>query len=373
MADCQLQINLVKDFKGINQFIKFPFRLYQKNPYSVFPLIKERKEFFNPKKNPFFDEAKVEFILAKQRNKVVGRIAAIVNYNYIKFYHKKVGFFGFFEAFPDYHISRALFDAARDWLKREGMESIQGPVNFSTNHECGILIDGFESSPTFMMTYNPRYYPEHIEKYGFIKAKDLFAYILDLNKYQGKMEKLAERIREKRKITIRSINIKDFRNEVQRIKTVYDNAWKRNWGFVPMSDREFWWIAERLRKICVPDLCLLAEVRGEVVAFSLNLPDINQSLKKIQGRLFPLGIFKLLYYSRKINLLRGMTFGVMEKYRNLGIDLLLQEEIRRTALRMGYLKEEISWVLEDNQIVRRTLRRAGASLYKRYRIYKIAI
>ena len=373
MANSPPKVVPVKDAKQIEEFIKFPFQLYKEDPYWVPPLLKERRDFFNPNKNPFFDEAKVQLFLAKQENKVLGRIAAIVNYNYIKFHQEEAGFFGFFETNPNYEIAKALFDAVRDWLKEEGMESIQGPVNFSTNHECGLLVEGFNFSPAIMMPYNPKYYSDYLERYGFTKAKDLLAYILDFNNPSAKRQNLAKKVRKKRKITIRSINLRNFKNEVEKIKKIYNNAWQKNWGFVPMTDREFWWMAENLKKVVVPELCLLAEVEGETVGFSLNLPDINQALKKVKGRLFPWGILKLFYYSRKIKLLRGLTFGIIEKYRKLGIDLLLQEEIRKTALQMGYLREEISWVLEDNKLVNRTLTRAGARVYKKYRIYKMEI
>jgi len=375
MATGEIQVVPVNTRRQKSLFIKFPWKVYRRDSYWVPPLISERKRFLNPKVNPFFYHAQVKLFLAYKGKEILGRIATVVDDQYINHYHQKVGFFGLFECLPDYSVAHALFQSAEKWLKEMGMEVIQGPMNLSTNHECGLLIEGFDSSPVFMTPYNPRYYRDYLENYGFQKVKDLYAYFMDFSRYEkGKLEKKIERVLSRRNLRVRPINLKDFENEAQTVREIYNSAWGNNWGFVPMTDEEFWYMGKELKKIVVPELALVAELDGKVVGFTLTVPDINQVLKRLNGRLFPWGIFKWFYYYKKIDLFRALILGIIEKYRHLGLDLLLYVKLAEAAKKNGYLKWEISWILEDNVAVHNVLRkRLNAQLYKKYRIFEKVI
>ena len=250
------------------------------------------------------------------------------------------------------------------------MDILRGPTNFSTNEECGLLIEGFDSPPMVMMTYNPEYYIDFLEKYGFQKAKDLLDYVIHENELSERFRQIAELIQKRKGVTIRPIRLKDFAREVDRLKEIYNSAWEKNWGFVPMTDKEFNHMAKDLKSIINPDLVLFAEVGGEPVGFSLALPDINQALKRINGRLFPFGLVRLLWYMKKIDACRVVTLGIKAPYRKMGIDGLLNFETFRRGVEKGYQMGELSWVLEDNILMNRGLESLGARVYKRYRIYE---
>lgn len=375
MATGEIQVVPLNTRRQKSLFIKFPWKVYRRDPYWVPPLISERKRFLNSKINPFFHHAQVKLFLAYKGKEILGRIAAVVDDQYINYYHQKVGFFGLFECLPDYSVAHALFQSAEKWIKEMGMEVIQGPMNLSTNHECGLLIEGFDSSPVFMTPYNPPYYREYLENYGFQKVKDLYAYFVNFSRYEkGKLEKKIERVLSRRNLRVRPVNLKDFENEAQTMREIYNSAWGNNWGFVPMTDEEFWYMGKELKKIVIPDLALVAELDGKAVGFTLTVPDINQVLKRLSGRLFPWGIFKWFYYYKKIDVFRALVLGIIEKYRHLGLDLLLYVKLAEAAKKNGYLKWEISWILEDNVGVHNVLRkRLNAQPYKRYRIFEKAI
>ncbi|HIC91547.1 MAG TPA: hypothetical protein EYP21_05725 [Syntrophaceae bacterium] len=375
MATGEIQVVPVSTRKQESLFIKFPWKVYRGDPYWVPPLISERKRFLNPKINPFFHHAQVKLFLAHKDKEILGRIAAVVDDQYINYYHQKVGFFGLFECLPDYSVAYTLLQSVEKWLKEMGMETIQGPMNLSTNHECGLLIEGFDSPPVFMTPYNPSYYRNYLENYGFQKVKDLYAYFIDFSRYEkGKLEEKIERVLSRRNLRVRPVNLKNFENEAQTVREIYNSAWGNNWGFVPMTDEEFWYMGKELKKIVIPDLALIAELDGKAVGFTLTVPDINQVLKRLNGRLFPWGIFKWFYYYKKIDVFRALILGIIEKYRHLGLDLLLYVKLAEAAKKNGYLKWEISWILEDNTAVHNVLRkRLNAQLYKKYRIFEKAI
>jgi len=358
----------VENKKQLDEFIKFPWRVYKGNPYWVPPLISERKKFLNPKENPFFSHAKVRLFLAYKGKEPVGRIAAVIDRQYIDYYKENIGYFGLFETLKDYSIAVSLFDEVEKFLKENGMKGILGPMNLSTNHECGLLIDGFNLPPVVMMPYNPPYYQEYIERYGFKKAKDLYAYSVDFRKID---DDLFEKIKKKafnKNFKIRRIKLDDP-EEAEKIKDVYNSAWSGNWGFVPLTEEEFLYTAKQLRKIVIPDLALVAEREGKIVGFNLCIPDINQALKKINGRLFPFGIFKFLYYSRKIRTVRGLTLGIIKEYRYI-LGPLFYSKIGEISREKGYFNWEIGWVLEDNNIVNNAImRKLNPKLYKKYRIF----
>jgi GNAT superfamily N-acetyltransferase len=366
-----------KTKRDLLEFIKFPWQVYKGDPNWVPPLLVERKEFFDKKKNPFFQHADVVFFLARRNGKTVGRIAGIVNYKHIETHQEKVGFFGFFEFIQDYEVAKLLLDTVREWLRSKGMEIMRGPANYSSNEEWGFLTEGSDSPPVIMMTYNPPYYPEYMETYGMVKAKDLYAYYIDKNRLPPeRVNKMAELIKKRENITIRAINMKDFQGEVARIKQIYNAAWSKNWGFIPMTDEEFNHLAKSLKQVIDPHLVFIAEVEGKPAGFALALPDVNQALIKLNGRLFPWGILKLLWHTKirnKINGVRIITMGVVHEFQKRGIDTVFYVEIFRVGIKRGYTWAEMSWVLEDNVLMNRVLELLGATLYKKYRLYEIPI
>jgi GNAT superfamily N-acetyltransferase len=364
----------VKNSTDLDKFIKLPWKIYKDDENWVPPLISDQKKFFDPEKNPFYEHANVQLFLAETDNEIVGRIAAIVNYRHNEFHDEKAGFFGFFETVQDYDVAEALFSQAVEWLTSEGMEFMRGPANFSSNDVWAFLLEGYDSPPKIMMPYNPPYYLEYAEKFGMEKEKDLFAFYLSTSKkFPERVIRIAEKIKKRRKITVRPINMKDFDNEVKIIRKIYNSAWEKNWGFVPMTEAEFDHLAEDLRQIVIPELVLIATVKGEPAAFSMTLPDVNQVLKKLDGKIFPFGWLKALWYFRKIDDSRLLTLGIKPGYRNLGINSILYLETFMTARNLGMKGGEMSWMLEENDRINRDMFDIGGELYKKYRIYRMEI
>jgi GNAT superfamily N-acetyltransferase len=356
-----------------NEFIRFPWKVYQGNPHWVPPLKSDVKFLLNEKKNPFFHHAEAACFLARRNGETVGRIAAIIDRNHIKIHNEQAGFFGYFECLPDCAVARELLDAAAGWLKERGIEIMRGPMNPSTNDECGFLLEGFDSPPMIMMTYTPTYYLDYMERCGMTKAMDLYAYISVISDVAagGRLEKLASAVKARVPgLTVRPANMKQFPREVELIKEIYTSAWSHNWGFVPMTDAETGSMATRLKPLIVPELLIMAEVHGKPAAFLMAVPDYNQVLKKINGRLGPVGLAKSLWYSRKISDIRVLTLGVKEEYRKKGIEGLLYLESFKAAVKKGYKRAEMSWILEDNVLMQRGCELMGGKLYKKYRIYE---
>lgn len=355
-------------------FIELPYRLYAGDPYWVPQLVMAQKDFFDPKKHPWFEFGTAQLFVARRSGQVVGRIAALDDPHYNDFHGTKLGFFGFFECVEDASVARALFDAAGNWVKARGFSRMLGPMNFSSNYEMGVLVDGFDASPAVMMTYNPRSYPGLYERCGLDKEKDVFAWELSSAvPPPEKVVRVAERLRVREGVTIRSVDLSNFNAEVQRIKAIYNSAWEKNWGFVPMSEAEFDHLADEMRMIVRPELILIAEVKGEPVAFSMTLPDGNEALKAAGGRLtkygLPIGLVKMFLASRRIKRLRLITLGIKEGYRRRGLDAILYLDTLRTARELGYTGGEISWTLEDNHLINRAIESMGGRKYKTYRIY----
>ncbi len=374
MSSQSIHIQPVSSRGQLRAFIKFPWQIYKNDPLWVPPLIGQQKEYFNPRKNPFYDHAKTQLFLALTDGHLAGRIAAVVNEAHNDFHQEKTGFFGFFECLESFSVAGKLLDAARDWLRQQGMETMRGPANFSSNDEWGMLVDGFDSSPVLMMTYNPRYYLDLMDRYGLVKVKDLYAYrMFSREGTSDRLRRMAEKIQQREGLTIRPINMKDFNGELKRIKTVYNQAWSKNWGFVPMTDAEFEHLAKTIKPLVAPELVLLAEADGQPAGFSLTLPDYNQALKKINGRLFPLGLIKLWWHSRKIDCARNLVMGVVPKYQKRGIDAVFYIKSFDACLARGITRGEMSWVLEDNLLMNRAMKIMGGKLYKTYRIYEMRI
>lgn len=369
-----IEIIPVETSAHLSQFIKFPYLHYQGDPYWVPPLLMDQKTLLNSKKHPFYEHALVQFFLAKQQDQIVGRIAAIIDERHNETHHEKTGFFGFFETINNFEVAKSLFDAARLWIKRHDMHSMRGPVNPCLNEDAGILIKGFDSSPRIMMTYNPAYYPELLEQYGFEKAMDLYAYYLnDKNPPPKKLIRVAELVRQRNDIYVRPIDMKHFWKEVNKVWYIYNNAWSKNWGFVPMTKSEFDHLAKNLKQVIVPELALIAEINDQPVGFSLSLPDLNQALKTINGKLFPFGIFKLMQASKNIEMIRVIILGIVHGYQKMGIDGILYWDTWRNATAKGFHEAEMSWVLENNTPMNRAAKMLGGTVYKTYRLYEIKL
>lgn len=372
-----LVVTPVRTTRERDEFVRFQIDHYRGDPNFVPPIVAERRDFVDPKKNPFFSHAQAQLFLARRDGQTVGRIAAINDPNYNQFHDTLVGFFGMFEAVDDPKVAGALLDAAADWVKTRGMKSILGPVNLSTNHDCGLLVEGFGQPPAMMMPYNHRYYPALFEACGLKKAKDLWSFELSTSVAPPeKVIRVAERLRDHEGIEVRPLNLKDLSGEIRRIKQIYNAMLERQWGFVPMSEEEFDFIAERLRPLVLlrHELCFIAEVRGEPVAFSLTLPDSNVGLKAAGGYLtrfgLPIGLAKLAWATRANDKLRVLMMGIKPGYQKRGIDALLYTATLREARILGYTGGELGWTLEDNHLINRAIESMGARRYKTYRIYE---
>jgi len=357
-----------KTGKEMEEFIRLPFDLYKDDPFYSPELIKDQKEHFSPA-NPFFKNATVRFFLAREGGKTLGRVASIVNQQHIRYHNEKAGFFGFFESVNDPGIANTLLDAVSKDLRTAGMTVMRGPMDFSTNEQCGFLIEGFHAPPMLMTPYNPPYYPSLMQQCGMTKAKDLLAFILDVpGELPEKVLRVA-RLAERRGIRVRQVEKKRFNEELRAFKEVYNEAWNMNWGFIPLTDDELEYLGKRLKPIAPPDMTLIAEKDGEPVGFLGLLPDFNSVLRKMQGRLNVISIIKALYYQRKITDLRLLLLGVKSAYRHRGVDALMFKEGFKGA-RRRYKRVELSWILEDNEPVIRLIEMFGSRLYKRYRIYE---
>lgn len=354
-------------------FIKFPWKIYANDSNWVPPLIMDRKKFLNREKNPFFKDNPSEFYFAYRSGEIVGRIAAIINHQHNNFHNDKTGFFGFLEAVNDQDVFEALLNTAKNWLKEQGCDRMMGPMNPSTNDEAGFLIDGFDSPPYFMMTHNLPYYIEIMESLGYQKSKDLYAYYIDQDivKLSEKLTRIGNKIRRNLPVNIRCVELKNFNQELELIRTIYNDAWARNWGFVPMTPAEFDFVANDFKKIIDPELVLIGEYKGEAVGFLLAMPDYNRVFKKIpNGRLFPFGIFTFLLNKKKINTMRVITLGIKQKYQPLGLGALFYIEIVQRGINLGYFSAEMSWVLEDNEPMKKGAELLGGRIHKTYRIYE---
>lgn len=359
------------------EFIDFPHDLYLGDPNYVPELFVGQDDLLNPAKHPFYLHSSAQLFLAYRDNKIVGRIAAFWNVHHNTFNNVNEGQFGFFDVINDQEVANALLHAAEKWVQEKGGEKLVGPINLSTNETCGLLIDGFDRPPVAMMTYNYPYYIDLIGGYGFVKQVDLRAYDIKTDNANLRSVQLLDRLEERLKrsgIILREINLKDFKNEAEKIKKVYNRAWDKNLGFVPMTDEEFAWIAKDLKMIVDPSFCIIAEKGDEIVGFSVGIPNINEILINIKrGRLLPTGIFKLLFGKKKIKSLRVMMLGVLEDYRKLGIEACLYGRIIKNARTKGIYGAECSWMLEHNYMMNHAIEQINGVHYKSYRIYEKSI
>ncbi|MCV9387711.1 hypothetical protein [Reichenbachiella ulvae] len=372
-----LTIKKVSNKSDLKRFIDFPHDLYANDDNYVPELFLAQKDMMDKKKYPFFNHSEADFFIALKGEEVVGRIAAIKNNNYIEYTGENSGSFGFFDVIEDYEVAKALLDKAAEWVASKGVEQFTGPYNYSTNETCGVLVDGYDHPPTVMMTYNKPYYSEFLEKYGFEKDMDILSYKIMTADLPDKLVRMSDLLKsrlETKGVTIRKARMNDFNGEIDRVFKIYNKAWEKNWGFVPMLEEEFKHTAKDLKMILDPDFLLIAEANGEPIGFSLSLPDFNMVLKRLKrGRLLPFGIFKLLYYKRKINRVRVITLGIVEEYRKLGIDAYFYYKSFEESQRKNHEYGEASWVLESNEMMNNALKKINGKVYKRHRLFKKAI
>ena len=369
----QIEVSPVSCRKDRNAFIKFPWRIYKKDPAWVPPLILERKAFLDRKRHPFYQHGDAALFLARQNGEIVGRIMASDDPNYNSLHQSNVGCFGLFECIDNRDIAAALFEAASNWLRARGRSEIMGPIDYSTNYVCGLLIDGFEHPPTLLTSHNPRYYPPLIESCGFSKAKDWYAWwFSEFPEAAERLRKVATARAGRRGVTIRPVNLRRIEDESRRLRAIYNQAWEKNWGFVSFTEAEFDHLAHEMKPLIVPQGTLLAEIGDEPVGFVIGVPDINVALRHIKGRLtrfgLPIGLIKLLYHKTKIRTGRLVALGVVEKYRRAGIAETLVVRLMDEAFKRGFTGE-LSMTLEDNFMINRFIEALGAARYKTFRIY----
>ncbi len=372
-----ITIREVSGKKGRDQFIDVMWKIYnhQEHPQWVPPLRMSVYELIDTEKNPFYKRATIQLYIAEKDGKPVGRIAAIENRAHNEFYNDKTGFFGFFECIDNQEVATLLFQTAEKWVKDRGLASMMGPMNPSTNHECGLLIRGQSQHPTIQTTWNPKYYEALHDAYGLTKAKDLVAYIVVREKgvdLPEKVKKYVQKLRgENSRIKFRDLNVKNFAGEIEACFDIYNAAWEKNWGFFPMTKEEFVFAAKDMKMIMDPRMAFIAEIDGKPAGFMLAVPDYNYIFKHIKnGRLFPTGIFKLLFGKKLLKSVRIITLGVKPEYRGSGIFALFTYEAFERAQKFGYVAGEASWILEDNVAMNKPWQDLGAPLYRRWRIYE---
>jgi hypothetical protein len=368
-----IEVRTVLSKKDLMQFIKFPWQIYKNDPHWVPPLILDRKNLLNKKKNPFYTHAEMEMFLAYKNDELVGRIAAITNENHNKFHQDKAGFFGFFESTDDTDVTHALFAEGEKWLREKGKETVLGPMNPSTNDEVGLLIKGFDTPPYVMMGHNPEYYGKLIESQGYKKAKDLYDWLLDIRGMiiPEKIQRIADMSLKKYNLTIRNIDTKNLGRDIKYIREIYNDAWSRNWGFVPFTDEEIDHLGADLKQIVIDEFVLLAFKDERPIGFLLCIPNINEILiKNRSGRLLPTGLIKLLTGMKKIKTVRTITLGIVRDFQHIGLGTILYTENIKRAQRRNLDGGEMSWILEDNEAMNRPIELLGSKLYKIYRIYQ---
>lgn len=370
----EIVIQKVETDKDLMKFIKFPWDVYKNDKNWVPPLIVDRKKVFSKVKNPFFQHAEADYFLAYKNDKIVGRIAAIKNDLHNSTHEDKVGFFGYFECMNDQEVANKLFNTAAEWLKQRGLTAMRGPANPSVNDEYGMLLEGFDDPPRLLMTYNPEYYLTLCDNYGLAKIKDLYAYKLDTEKVLGseKLARVAEIARKRSRIVIKSLDMKNFQSELEKVKEIYNRAWEKNWGFVPMTEAEIDAMAEDLKMLIEPGLVLFGEIDGKTIGFSLCMLDYNHIFKQMNGKLFPY-LYKIWTKKKEIKWARVITLGVIPEFQRRGLDAVFYWENVTRAKKMGILYGEASWILEDNAMMNRGAEVMQGEIYKKYRVYEKAL
>ena len=375
-----VRITEVRSAADRSVFVRIPYKLYENDPVWVPPLLVDRKDFINPKKHPFYLHGAATQFIAWQGREPVGRILVSDDPNFNATHDTNVGAFGMFESVDDEAVAHALLGAAAEWLRARGRTGLLGPIDYSTNYEIGLLVEGFDTPPRVMMNHNPPYYARLFESWGLTKAKDVYAWwITDQLEVPERWRRVTDRMAQRSGVVLRPLVMKRFETEIQKIKVIYNSAWEKNWGAVKFTDAEFEHLAKDLKMLADPDLAIVAEVDGKAVGFSLALPDLNEALKiaDIDGRLFPfglpIGLVKLLRAMKKVKTIRLVILGVLEGYRRRGITEALIMRTIDVGLKKGFNACEMSWTLEDNDLINRPIEALGSERYKTYRVYEKAI
>lgn len=368
-------VRIVTTKVDLKQFLEFPYRHYANDEHWIAPLLIEQKKLINTEKNPFFNNAEMVLFLAEQNGEVCGRIAAIIDRRYNEYHHSRTGYFGFFECIDDNSLCNLMFKVVTDWLDDKEITELRGPTNPGMMDEIGVLVDGYQYDPCILMPYAKTYYDRLLASAGFEKEMDLLAFRVNRDTVAvERMNRAAEIVRKRYpSLKIRKMDLKRIKEEVEIVRDIYNKAWSDNWGFIPLTKEELQSAAADLKMILNPDYAHVAEMDGTPVAFSIALPDLNQALKHLEGRLLPTGFIKLLWYRRKINRIRTALMGVLPEYQGRGIDALLHRESIVNGIEKGLYSAELSWVLESNVNMIRVAERIGAHREKTYRMYSKSI
>jgi hypothetical protein len=356
-------------------FLNFPWQLYRGDPHWVPTLRDEEWSLLNYSPHPFYEKNAIQTFLARRGRQLCGRIAAIHNQTHIDYQKDRRGFFGFFECVDDAEVAGALFDAAKAWLAERNLRAIRGPTNPGINYTWGTLVEGFDSPPTFMITYNKPYYDRLITGYGFQKAQDLYCYFANremLPESQKKHWPLADQIKERFNVTLRPLNPKRFQQDIREFLAIYNRSMEKHWNFSPMSEKELDHTASALRHILIPELIVGGEIDGKLVAMVLVLPDYNPRIKRIDGRLWPFGFLRLLWRKWQIKRVRAMSTNVLPEYHLIGVPLVLFKELTARHMACGIEEVEYSWIAESNTLSWHSLRKGGAQRTKVHRVYDLA-
>jgi GNAT superfamily N-acetyltransferase len=368
-----LEVRPVQSRTDLTTFIKLPWRLYRNERNWVPPLVFERRQFLDRRKNPFFQHAEAEYFLAWRDGRAVGRITAQVDRHFNEFQDNEWGMFGFFECEEDPEAAAALLATAESWLRARGRDRMVGPMSFTTNDECGVLIEGFDQLPTILTDYTHAYYPELLEGTGLTQAMDLFMWHLDVSdrsRVNQAIWDIAERVESKHGVVCRHFRKKDLDAEVDRFLEIYNAAWEKNWGFVPLTEPEVRHYAKQLKPLLSEDWAMVAEKDGETVGAALTLPDFNQVLVRMNGRILPFGWAKFLWYRRKVDRVRVFALGVKREWQHTGIAAKLYEMHFDSAARTPQRGGEMGWILETNKAMNRAMEGMGGHIVRKYRVYE---
>lgn len=366
-----IEVKEMRSHADIKRFVLFPWTIYKDNPNWVPPLISEQCKFFDPKKNPYYAHSRVRLLMAFREGKAVGRLSVHENIQHVKRHKEQIGFFGFFECIDDTSVAQALFANGKSWLKTLGYETMRGPANFSINGEYSLLVDGFDSPPVVMMTYNPPYYERLLQACGFTSSQEMYAYQIYTQK--GLPEHVIKRANEvsatRKDFVVRKMNLRRLEDEAKIVFNIYRQAWDDNWGAVPPTEAEIMALAKELKMIIDEDIAYIGELNGKPIGFSLSIPDANQALQVANGRLFPFGLIKLLLKKRSINGIRVLAMGVLKEHRHQGFDAVFYKQTYEEGMKKGYITAEASLINETNTPMRHVLEKIGARIYKTYRMF----
>jgi len=372
-----VEIRRVQSRKERKQFIRFAWKVYRNDPelnrHWVPPVIADYMKTLDKEAYPLYDHADLAMFTAWKGGRMAGTIAAIENRRHNEIHRDKVGFWGFFECIDDQEVANALFDAAAQWLRAKGLDAMRGPVSPSMNDQCGMLVKGFDSPPVFLMLYNPPYYNNLALNAGHHVGQELLAWYINQDMIDiERLRKISGYMQKREGLSIRTIDMKDFDSEVEKIRDIYNKAWEKNWGFVPMTDREFDYMAKSMKPVAREHFIYFVEDRdGRPVGFSLSLPDMNVALKHVNGNPFtPWGLAKFWWYGRNIRAYRTIVMGVLPEYRSKGVDSMLNAHIADYGGRHGLYSSEMSWVLKSNEAMSKLAKVIGGIPYKEYVIYE---